>query len=132
MVNKCLRFVSFSNKPKTDDPEIINDYLAQGRNLAYVGMTRAKKQLLILCEQKASRFVKEMLAETPDRARQIQDQLRTATSTTQFKHGDWVFHKTFGLGMITVIDSSVITIAFNNAGIKRLGKEWCAENLQLF
>jgi len=46
--------------PKTDDAEIINDYLAQGRNLAYVGMTRAKKQLLILCEQRASRFVKEM------------------------------------------------------------------------
>lgn len=46
--------------PKTDDSEIINDYLAQGRNLAYVGMTRAKKQLLILCGQRVSRFVREM------------------------------------------------------------------------
>lgn len=46
--------------PKTDDAEIINDYLQQGRNLVYVGMTRARKQLLILCSQRPSRFVKEL------------------------------------------------------------------------
>ena len=116
-----------------------DDELEEERRMFYVAATRAKKNLTIYSIEKrnktemaVSRFVKEMLTEAPDRAKEIQDQLKAATSATQFKHGDWVFHKTFGLGMITAIDSSVITIAFNNAGIKRLGKDWCAENLQLF
>ena len=116
-----------------------DDELEEERRMFYVAATRAKKNLTIYSIEKrnttemaVSRFVKEMMSEKVDREKAIQEQLKTATPTTQFHHGDWVFHKTFGLGMVTVVDATVITIAFNNAGIKRLGKDWCTENLQLF
>ena len=45
--------------PKTDDQESINDHIQQGRSLVYVAATRAKRQLLIICGPKPSRYVEE-------------------------------------------------------------------------
>ena len=111
--------------------------IEEERRMFYVAATRAKTNLTIYSIEKrnktemtVSRFVKEMLYETKTRDRE--EQLHDATATTQFNKGDWVFHKTFGVGMIMFIEKDTIKIAFENAGLKTLAKDWCTQNLQLF
>jgi DNA helicase-2/ATP-dependent DNA helicase PcrA len=119
------------HKAETDEE------LEEERRMFYVAATRAKSNLTIYSIEKrnktemtVSRFVKEMLYVSENRNRD--DQLHDATSTTQFNKGDWVFHKTFGVGRIMTTDNDKIIIVFENEGLKTLEKKWCTNNLQLF
>lgn len=114
-----------------------DEELEEERRMFYVAATRAKTNLTIYSIEKrnktemtVSRFVKEMLYVNENRNRD--DQLHEVTATTQFNKGDWVFHKTFGVGRIMTTDNEKITIVFENEGLKTLAQDWCTKNLQLF
>lgn len=111
--------------------------IEEERRMFYVAATRAKTKLTICSIEKrnktpmvVSRFVSEMLYDMPKR--DIESQLSTVSSPVQFQKGNWVFHKTFGIGIITAIDTTKLVIAFENAGVKTLEKKWCMDNLQIF
>ena len=115
----------------------MSEDIEEERRMFYVAVTRAKEILHICHIEKrnkapmyVSRFVKEM---QPEVVKHTADQgLKTATATIEFKPQSWVFHKTFGRGMITKIDDKMVYIAFADAGMKTLDKDWCMANLQLF
>lgn len=115
----------------------MSEDIEEERRMFYVAVTRAKEILHICHIEKrnkapmyVSRFVKEMqLAEEQHRADQG---FKTAVETINFEPQMWVFHKTFGRGMITKIDDKLLTIAFSDAGMKTLDKDWCTANLQIF
>ena len=119
------------SKAETDEE------MEEERRMFYVAATRAKTNLTVYSIERrnktvmtASRFINEMLFEKTVRSRE--NQLHDATTMTKFRRGEWVFHKTFGIGMVTVVDSDNITIAFEKEGVKMLDKNWCINNLQLF
>lgn len=115
----------------------MSEDIEEERRMFYVAVTRAKEILHICHIEKrnkapmyVSRFVKEM---QPEVVKHTADQgLKTATATIEFKPQSWVFHKTFGRGMVTKVDSKMVYIAFADAGMKTLDKDWCMANLQLF
>ena len=111
--------------------------IEEERRMFYVAATRARKTLTIYSIEKRnktvmapSRFVTEM--KTAKVENTVESQTQPANSLTQFNKNDWVFHKTFGLGIILSSDETIVTIAFDEAGVKRLQKTWCIENLQVF
>ena len=116
----------------------MSEDIEEERRMFYVAVTRAKEILHICHIEKrnkapmyVSRFVKEMqLAE--EQQKQADQNFKTASEITNFETQMWVFHKTFGRGMITKVDDKVITIAFSDAGMKTLDKDWCSANLQIF
>lgn len=116
----------------TDDED-----MEEERRAFYVAVTRARKILHICSIEKRnkspmylSRFVEEMKAEEEEH--KVDQNLKTINMEHQLKPQTWVFHKTFGNGMIIKNDGKMIQIAFTNVGMKTLDKNWCIENLQLF
>ncbi len=113
--------------------------IEEERRLCYVGMTRAKRRLILTyARQRAafgtarpslpSRFLAEIPAQAVDRAVSP----RTATSDwpdedrpiPEVAVGDLVRHKTFGAGRVLEVDGegprAIITVRFDGAGTKRL------------
>ena len=113
------------------------DEMEEERRMFYVAATRAKENLIICSIEKRnktkmvlSRFVEEMINTKAERKMVEQD--FKSVLPTEFQIGNWVFHKTFGIGMVSNMDATTMTISFKDAGMKTLEKKWCSENLQLF
>lgn len=45
--------------------------------------------------------------------------------------GKSVKHKSFGIGVITTIEGTTITIEFDKVGLKKMGYEFCMNNMLL-
>jgi DNA helicase-2/ATP-dependent DNA helicase PcrA len=113
--------------------------IEEERRMFYVAVTRARKILHICSIEKRnktpmylSRFVKEMKPPVETTTHTVDQGFKTPTTTVQFKPSMWVFHKTFGSGMITRVADGKVYIAFSDAGLKILEEKWCVANLQLF
>ncbi len=116
--------------------------LEEERRLMYVGITRAKKKLSILCANsrmlygdisynKPSRFLAELPAAVCDGnyfAQKSSEGFRrsgvweepTDISLHNYEVGDLVDHQKFGIGKIMQIEGDILTIVFKNAGEKRM------------
>lgn len=141
----------FPHRRAFDDP----DELAEERRLCYVGMTRAKSELILSYAhqrmlmgqiQRAvrSRFLddipKELYEEAlPVRKRSAADitwkssfQIKRASGTSIYRPGNKVKHEKFGLGIVLnttgVGEDEQVTVAFDGEGIKKLSVTYA--NLQ--
>ena len=123
--------------------------LEEERRLAYVGLTRAKKRILITCAARRriynqwqdclpSRFLDELPADAVDRqsdkglyaggggySPRTYSQPSWSTPvrqspTTAFRTGDRVFHQKFGAGSVIEVDDDKLEIAFDRAGVKKV------------
>jgi len=121
--------------------------LAEERRLCYVGMTRARKELLFsyahqrmlmgqVSGSDMSRFIREIpeevVADTaPRRRRASADttwkrdfQPRRTASTATYRPAQKVFHEQFGQGIVLNCSGSgsdeVVTVAFEGNGVKKL------------
>ena len=117
---------------KAESDEDIEDE----RRMFYVAATRAKSNLYICYFEKRnksqmspSRFIKEM---QPIKEEHVVKQDTSSAINIDFKPQMWVFHKTFGSGIITNISNNKIQIAFSISGMKTLDLKWCNENLEVF
>ena len=129
------------------------------RRMFYVATTRAKHSLNIYyCNVKGkesiqpSRFISEILKKkpkkkTPEEFKRLKESIKYKTKSpsvvtyadlekakknkTDFKEKEWVNHPTFGKGLIMKVDfeKAIITISFQNAGLKKFGLQWCNDNL---
>lgn len=122
--------------------------LEEERRLAYVGITRAKKELYISYAESrrmynefvnsiASRFIGELMGEGVEKfSSSATYYKRPATNTpkenlvstirkdTPYAPGTSVSHQIFGTGIVLRADGSNIEVAFSNSGIKTLKKEY--------
>lgn len=115
------------------------------RRMFYVATTRARKELNICYFEKRnktpmypSRFIKDMqppvlVKEVEEKQNPLglakkEDILPVSVLVPQ----TWVFHKTFGSGVIIRNDNGKLTISFTTAGMKTLSLEWCQQNLEIF
>lgn len=112
--------------------------MEEERRMFYVAATRARDILHICSIEKRnkspmypSRFIKEMQIKNQPTV-QATPVNTVSAQTEELKPQTWVFHKTFGSGVITKVDSNTVTVAFANVGLKSLDKDWCAENLEIF
>jgi len=132
----------FPHRRSLDDRE----ELEEERRLCYVGMTRARKELIFsyahqrrlmgqLTGSDMSRFIREipqeMMADTmPKRRREVENQLkrdfkpRRMSSSATYRPAQKIFHEQFGNGIVLNCSGSgpdeVVTIAFENNGVKKL------------
>jgi superfamily I DNA/RNA helicase len=112
--------------------------MEEERRMFYVAITRAKRILHIYSFDKRnkapmyiSRFVKEMKPKQNEC--KVEQKTKGVDNTIQLQPRTWVFHKTFGSGMITEIDGDKVCVAFsNNVGMKIFSKSWCITNLEVF
>lgn len=115
--------------------------LEEERRLCYVAITRAKERLYLTNAKKRmlfgntavnapSRFITEIdesLIDKDDRIKQMEAKEKTfnksafySDESTNYKHGDVVYHATFGRGVVVNTDDRFVTVAFNNRiGIKK-------------
>lgn len=127
------------------------DEMEEERRLCYVGVTRAQEKLFLTHalsryqygETKyniASRFLREIPDESIEKLNNPNDDMQRpnskqgnylsfnskntgfAKSNTNLHVGDKVEHKHFGVGLVTDIGESLITINFNSCGEKSLHK----------
>ena len=113
--------------------------LEEERRLCYVGVTRAKKHLYLICAQKRalwgdiqvnsrSRFLSDVPDElisyisTGERENSFEDveNFLDGGGEIDFEVGDRVKHQTFGEGKIVEIKKDRIAIAFEGKGIKKV------------
>ena len=129
------------------------------RRMFYVATTRAKHSFNIyFCNVigkesiQPSRFISEILKKkpkkkTPEEFKRLKESIKYKTKSpsvvtyadlekakknkTDFKEKEWVNHPTFGKGLIMKVDfeKAIITISFQNAGLKKFGLQWCNDNL---
>ncbi|QJC29058.1 UvrD-helicase domain-containing protein [Enterobacteriaceae endosymbiont of Plateumaris rustica] len=113
-----------------------NEYLYEERRLAYVGITRAKKKLILTYTKKRSFYGKEInslpsrfIKELPNKCiKKIsyldyrKDSTNIICNNNDFYLGQTIYHSTFGKGIILKIEqiknNKKIKIAFTNIGIK--------------
>lgn len=115
--------------------------LEEERRLCYVAITRAKERLYLTNAKKRmlfgntainapSRFITEIdesLIDKDDRIKQMEAKEKTfnksayySDENATYKHGDVVYHATFGRGVVVNTDDRFVTVAFNNRiGIKK-------------
>jgi len=98
--------------------------LEEERRLWYVGMTRAKESLELLTikhknneDVQPSRFIKEIEEFIPKAAKN--------TTLTSLQETSIVRHKKFGLGIVKDVGDSLITIDFDERGLKQLSIDMC-------
>jgi DNA helicase-2/ATP-dependent DNA helicase PcrA len=113
--------------------------IEEERRLCYVGMTRAKRRLILTHARQRAAFgtarpslPSRFLAEIPDPLLERAVTARTAVNDWTEEHrpvpevavGDHVRHKTFGAGRVLEVDGAgpraIITVRFDGAGTKRL------------
>ncbi|MBQ5546379.1 MAG: UvrD-helicase domain-containing protein [Acetobacter sp.] len=122
--------------------------LEEERRLAYVGITRARKQVMIFHANRRriythwqnsipSRFLKELPEkhvtyrnlnnclniqhiQQNDNSDQTSNQTVLIKPSSQFQLGDYVCHNRFGTGVILSIDREHIEVAFETIGTKRI------------
>lgn len=107
--------------------------LEEERRLCYVAITRAKKKLWLVNAKRRmiygktdsylpSRFINEISDEYLEKDESNKAKYEN-TTTDDYKYGDKVNHKIFGLGVIVGIDERDLTIAFGSKyGIKKIAK----------
>ena len=129
----------FPHSRSSIDPQA----LEEERRLAYVGITRAKEQLNLLCAIRRLYFGgiqmnprSRFLHEIPEQLAQWQDQKKPLgffrrlgpkqehkakqQPQQQFNDGDRVNHPSFGEGVIVQTEGDIISVAFVQAGIKKM------------
>ena len=132
----------FPHRRSIDDPE----ELEEERRLCYVGMTRAREELLLtfadqrmlmgqIERSQVSRFVREipeeLLAQTLPARRTYADTTwraefrpRRSTGNATYRPGQKVRHQHFGSGIVlnslVTNDDEQVTVAFEEEGIKKL------------
>ena len=128
----CNDEITPYSKAETDED------MEEERRMFYVAITRAKRILHIYSFDRRnktsmylSRFVKEMRPK--ENEYKVEQSTKTIDTPVQLQPRTWVFHKTFGSGMITQIEGNKIYIAFsNNVGMKVFDANWCSTNLEIF
>ena len=122
--------------------------LEEERRLAYVGITRARKNCHISfvnnrrihgkwAEQTPSRFLSELPMENAEVAEKVSnteprqhttwhkisdgvEMMDASTSTRGFVRNDRCFHQKFGMGIVRGVDGDYLTIDFDNADRKKV------------
>ncbi|MBO6038285.1 MAG: UvrD-helicase domain-containing protein [Acetobacter sp.] len=121
--------------------------LEEERRLAYVGITRARKQVTVLHANRRriykewqnslpSQFLKELPEEhityytlnhsfnnfnaPQNQQNRISDYNVTTQSSSPFQLGDCVHHTRFGAGIVTSVERGHLEVAFETAGTKRI------------
>ena len=119
--------------------------LEEERRLAYVGITRARKQVMIFHTNRRriythwqnstpSRFLQELpekhvtrhtlnnrLHTRPDEhSHPTSHQTDLITPSSRFQLGDYVRHNRFGTGIVLAVDREHIEVAFETIGTKRI------------
>ena len=100
--------------------------LEEERRLWYVGMTRAKENLELLTveyknneESQPSRFIKEIEKFMPRNEEK--------NYSIPLHEDSLVRHRKFGLGIVKGIKDSLITIDFDERGLKQLSIDMCVK-----
>ncbi len=126
------------------------DGLQEERRIAYVAMTRAKKQLYFSSHggtnfmyntmNRPSRFIQEVPSSLYDRAKQLARAVnktnddwfdssstpkinraqKYTTEQIEYRVGDQVVHTTFGIGMVLAINDKELTIYFSKIKSKKV------------
>ena len=137
----------FPNKKSID--ESLNEGLEEERRLAYVGITRAKKEVWILHANtrfihgnwlfsSPSRFIKELpkkniltsnLFFDNNNKKEVYDQSDNLLSYENLLVGDKVFHQKFGYGIIKTLDGDNAEVAFSKTNIKKVKTNYLIKNV---
>ena len=112
--------------------------LEEERRLCYVAITRAKKKLFIINARSRllygkvssnvpSRFISEIGDDLLDGVKKESIFTKKITRESNIvendiKSGDLIIHEKYGKGVVMNIDGSIATIAFSQAGVKKLLK----------
>ena len=132
-------FPSIAEEEAVD--EEARDGLEEERRLFYVGVTRARHQLELLCyERKFGReegvrfpFVEQLLGEEPKKEREKKVLMQTSVPSAQqvqawekdYIPGVKVHHRAFGEGILESRAGSIGVIDFGEKGIKKLDLPTC-------
>jgi len=123
-----LESIKDAEKNKTEN-------LEEERRLFYVGMTRAKKELVLLTAKNIndqdvveSQFVAE-IREILCPGRSQTGQKSVSLTTFKVEKGADIRHKAFGIGRITVADveSDLLEVNFRKLGLKQFSLKICLE-----
>ncbi len=137
----------FPNKKSID--ESLNEGLEEERRLAYVGITRAKKEVWILHANtrfihgnwlfsSPSRFIKELpkkniltsnLFFDNNDKKEVYDQSDNLLNYENLLVGDKVFHQKFGYGIIKTLDGDNAEVAFSKTNIKKVKTNYLIKNV---
>ena len=137
----------FPNKKSID--ESLNEGLEEERRLAYVGITRAKKEVWILHANtrfihgnwlfsSPSRFIKELpkkniltsnLFFDNNNKKEVYDQTDNLINYENLLVGDKVFHQKFGYGIIKTLDGDNAEVAFSKTNIKKVKTNYLIKNV---
>ena len=115
-----------------------NDEIEEERRLCYVAITRAKKKLYLLNALKRtifgrtsvnmpSRFINEIdknCIDIPEK-KEFNKKINVDNmfnNDNDLNVGDNIVHDVYGPGVVVMVDSSIVTIAFKGVGIKKLMK----------
>ena len=96
------------------------------RRLFYVGITRAKEELVVMAVNgEESAYVRELNRKVAGTVTEKTVAKRNALElksidTSPYQPGEKIYHKTFGAGVITQRQNDVATIDFSTSGIRKL------------
>lgn len=96
------------------------------RRLFYVGITRAKEELVVMAVNgEESAYVRELNRKVAGTVTKKTVAKRNALElksidTSPYQPGEKIYHKTFGAGVITQRQNDVATIDFSTSGIRKL------------
>ena len=96
------------------------------RRLFYVGITRAKEELVVMAVNgEESAYVRELNRKVAGTVTKKTVAKRNALElksidTSPYQPGEKIYHKTFGTGVITQRQNDVATIDFSTSGIRKL------------
>lgn len=125
---------NFSEGIFPNERAIQEGLIEEERRIAYVAMTRAKKQLH-LCESRGFTFTKDRIKTTsrfihevnPIYLQQVVKQIQrvqtpiNTTNNLKIQKGDKVSHEVFGDGIVVLVKDNIATIAFPSPhGVKKL------------
>ena len=96
------------------------------RRLFYVGITRAKEELVVMAVNgEESAYVRELNRKVAGTVTKKTVAKRNALElksidTSPYQPGEKIYHKTFGAGVVTQRQNDVATIDFSTSGIRKL------------
>lgn len=110
--------------------------MEEERRLMYVGMTRAKQELILLYATSRalyggvqynppSRFLSEIGSKTASRSSEMPDIRERQIDlepryVVELSEGDVVSHQAFGKGVVVEVDGDNVAVHFENKGVKKL------------